>query len=68
MTSRLRNRVLNVRLSEDEAKMLGALAAYDGAPVSSWVRHSIRDSFRVLSSDPAFARFASAKTASPRKR
>ena len=68
MARRMRDRVLNVRLSEEEAKMLGALAEYEGAPVSSWVRHSIRESFRLLSSDPIFARFVSAKAVSPRKR
>ncbi len=64
----MRDRVLNVRLSEEEAKMLGALAEYEGASVSSWVRHSVRESFRVLSKDPVFARFVSAKADSPRRR
>jgi hypothetical protein len=57
---RKRDRVLNVRLTEEEATMVAALAEYDGFAISSWVRHVIRESFRV--------RLSAAKTASPRKR
>ncbi|HEX7668382.1 MAG TPA: hypothetical protein VF395_02305 [Polyangiaceae bacterium] len=46
MTERKRERVLNVRLTEEETTMVAALAEQDGLNVSDWVRRTIRTTFR----------------------
>lgn len=46
MVERKRQRVLNVRLGDDEIEMITRLADYDGISVSDWVRQTIRRAFR----------------------
>jgi hypothetical protein len=41
-----RERVLNVRLTDDEVRMLSAIAELDGLNQSDWVRRTIRTTFR----------------------
>jgi len=46
MAERKRERVLNVRLADEETEMVAALAELDGLNVSDWIRRTIRTSFR----------------------
>jgi hypothetical protein len=41
-----RERMLNVRLDDDEVRMLAALAEHDGLGISDWIRRTIRTAFR----------------------
>jgi len=53
MVERKRERVLNVRLTDEETEMVAALAEQDGLNVSDWIRRTIRTSFRKAFSTPA---------------
>jgi predicted HicB family RNase H-like nuclease len=46
MVDRKRSRNLNVRLLDEEVRMLEAIAENDGLSVSDWIRQSIRAAFR----------------------
>jgi len=46
MSERKRERVLNVRLTGDEVRMLSAIAELDGLNQSDWLRRTIRTTFR----------------------
>ena len=46
MSERKRERVLNVRLTGDEVRMLSAIAELDGLNQSDWIRRTIRTTFR----------------------
>ena len=48
MAERKRERVLNVRLTDDEVRMLSAIAELDGLNQSDWVRRTIRTTFRKV--------------------
>jgi len=52
MVERKRERVLNVRLAEDETRMVAALAELDGLNISDWVRRTIRVAFRKAFPEP----------------
>ncbi len=41
-----RNRTLHVRLKDEEARMLAAVAAREGDTASAWLRRKIREAFK----------------------
>jgi len=59
MAERKRTKHLNVRLTDEETRMLEALAQNDGLSISDWIRQSVRHAFRRT--------FTPAKPTQPKK-
>ncbi|GEM_PF-1331447 len=51
MVERKRQSNLNVRLLEEEHRMLDVLSEHEGLSVSDWVRQTVRAAYRKLVGD-----------------